>query len=322
MRTRKITTIDVDDIEVELEYNPEYFEPITTQPTPTTLVVGYLMYDEVCENPMTSCDCEGTLYTLGEGVITDDKSAPGKLGLTDFPGWRSRYPVDYDLELDGIEERVADKLKVIIKADPELTTWFVAKALETEDTFDYLAWDLTQDMSGYNNRYDWDSDEDLEGKAKLPDYETLAREAWEELYNEGKIGEYLAVPVYYCSSNHGPGTMSARTASLDDCNAVWVPDKCAIENMNFDGCATYLDKLAVADKYASGVLDQYQMWANGECYGIVVESFVLSADGDSYERVGDVDSCWGFVGREWAESELGEQMEWAAQKLLEEKEAA
>lgn len=322
MRRRTTTTIDVDGIEVELESNPEYFEPITVQPTPETLVVGYLMHDYDCENPMTSCDCEGKLYTepthgWGGGSITDDSAAASYLGLADFGN--SYNDPTYDLELSGIAERVAEAVKAKIKADPELTAWMVACVMECETPMEQLVEDLVDDNLDGSRfaRYGWSSDKDQEMISRLGDYTALAKTAWEDLYAEGKIGEYLAVPVSYCSSNHGPGTASANVTSIGNANAVWVPDACAIENMTmtFPAGATYADKLDVAEKYADGALKQYVMWCNGECYGYVVESFVL--EGDSYERVGDTDSCWGFVGDEWAEEALKEQVDWAVNRVKE-----
>lgn len=327
MRTRSVSSIDVDGIEVELDHSPEYFEPITIQPTPDTLVVGYLLYDQDCENPLTSYDGEGRLYTkppyyANESSITDDRSAPCKLGLNEF-GSRG-YDPEYDLELDGIEERVVEKMGATVREEQELSTWMVARVLEFGGSFEDVLEDFVQLVAygHYHTRHDWPEDSGSMIVEHKLDYETLAKQAWEELYAEGKIGEYLAVPVNYCHSVHGPGTTRIYTASLDNANAVWVPGKCCIENMNFDGCVTYLDKLAVADKYAASVLEEYVKWCNGECYGIVVETFVLSDDGESYEKVGETDSCWGFIGQEWAEQALKEQMEFEINRFKTEKEAA
>lgn len=316
MRHRKVTTIDVDGIEVTLDNNPEYFEPLTLQPTPDTLVVGYLLHDEDCGNPMTDHDCEGKLYTKpersGGGYITDDGSAAGYLGLEEFSDRYGHYP---DLAHDGVDDRIAEKLQLLIKSDQALTSWMVANAMETGMVFERLVDDLVDEMQGYHSTSaDWSSDEDQEMIARLPSYATLAEVSWNELYAEGKIGEYLAVPVNFCGGNHGPGTSSAHTTSLDNANAVWVPCKCAIENMNFPAGATHVDKLKVAEKYAGGVLESYISWANGDAHGVVVETFRLA--GGTYERI-ESDSCWGFIGYEYAEKELAERMEYEANKLKE-----
>lgn len=325
MRRRTVSTIDVDGIEIELDMDPEWLDEFEiVKPTPETLVVGYLMHDESPINPMKNCDGEGTLYTYGERVITDSNSAPAYLGLNSFQSrgrWRSSdFELDRDLDLDGIEERVAEKVCAKIKEEPELSAWMVQKAMEFERGFDDVVLDLVQLIAhgDYYARCDWSgADEEMIANHRLV-YETLASEAWDELYAEGKIGDYLAVPVYYCASAHGPGTTRIYTTSIDDCNAVWVPDESAISNMNFSECKTYADKLAVADKYASSILSEYEEWCNGECYGVVVETFVK--EGDEYVKVGDTDSCWSYIGQEWAEEALKDEVRSTAEQIKKEQE--
>ena len=43
-------------------------------------------------------------------------------------------------------------------------------------------------------------------------------------------------------------------------------------------------------KDAVGVIEEYEKWCNGECYGYVIEN----ASGE------ELDSCWGFIGEEYA----------------------
>lgn len=304
IRTRTIASVVHNAIEVELTFVPSD-KPKVVQPTLNTLIIGYLVHDEACGNPMKDNDAEGTLYTLNEGVITDDKSAPSYLGLTEFGG--SYYGPEYDLEHAGISERIAQYIHAKIQESPQLTAWMVAKMMETEENHNTLVSEIMDWMQGYRNtNHDWYCDEDCYAITALGDYETLAKKAWKELYNEGKIGAYLAVPVRYIDNNHGPGTTTIRTASLEDANAVWVPDGYAQENMNFDDCPTYLEKLAVAEKYASSTLENYANWCNGDCWGVVVETFALE-DG-VYVRQ-EEDSCWGFIGSEYAEKELGLNIE-------------
>jgi hypothetical protein len=48
---------------------------------------------------------------------------------------------------------------------------------------------------------------------------------------------------------------------------------------------------ADADAALDGEVSEYQSWAAGECYGVIV----TDADGEA------VDSCWGFIGTDYAE---------------------
>ena len=54
---------------------------------------------------------------------------------------------------------------------------------------------------------------------------------------------------------------------------------------------------------AEQCVEQYDSWQQGDCYGVV--SFECTPEG---EIVGDDDTCWGYVGREWAEQELKERL--------------
>jgi hypothetical protein len=320
-RTRSVTTIDVDGIEVELDMTPDC-EPTVVQPTPTTLVVGYLMYDSDCENPMTNWDGEGKLYTTrpsygGGGSITDDPAAPSYLGLS---GFAYRGELEYDLELDGIQEKVAEKVKAAIKADKDLSVWMVKSIMACDAPMEDLINDLVSDQFEGSNyaKFDWSSEEDEEMLSLLGSYEDLAKSAWEDLYAEGKIGDYLAVPVRYYDSVHGPGTAQMYVCHIDDANAVWVPGKYEIANMSLRDDMTHAEKMEVAEKYAAGCLSTYEKWCNGDCYGVVVEAFEL-VDGE-YVRL-DTDSCWGYIGSEWADESVREQMGYWESKFKE-KEAA
>lgn len=58
-------------------------------------------------------------------------------------------------------------------------------------------------------------------------------------------------------------------------------------------------------KYADGSLKEYSAWASGEVYGCVTEVFELQED-SSWEQV-EEDSCWCFVGIEYAEKTLKDE---------------
>lgn len=59
------------------------------------------------------------------------------------------------------------------------------------------------------------------------------------------------------------------------------------------------------EKYAEGILKEYSAWASGEVYGCVTEVFELQED-SSWEQV-EEDSCWGFIGTEYAEKTLKDE---------------
>lgn len=59
-----------------------------------------------------------------------------------------------------------------------------------------------------------------------------------------------------------------------------------------------MDLHTAAVNYAAGVLDEYSKWCSGEVYGCVVQ--VFTRDGDEWKPNADHDSCWGFIGHEYA----------------------
>lgn len=56
---------------------------------------------------------------------------------------------------------------------------------------------------------------------------------------------------------------------------------------------------------AKSAIESWNQWANGDCWG-VVSKVVHASDGTEVE---EEDSCWGFVGHEWAEQELADRLE-------------
>lgn len=191
------------------------------------LIVGWLSLDEYPENPMKAWDGNGTLYTkpqryARDSSITDDSDWHGYLGLNGDG--------EPDLELDAVAERTFAKLKEIMTTDmkADMVRIMLQAEAPAEECLDAI-WER------WSNGYDtWEWDEDDQAMFDtLPDYRDTAYAAWNELYDEGKIGDHLAVPVDYSSSNHGPGTASAYTTDLDSCNAVWVPGEDEIGNMTF-----------------------------------------------------------------------------------------
>ena len=77
---------------------------------------------------------------------------------------------------------------------------------------------------------------------------------------------------------------------------VWIPDKCCREEIAL--CKTDAEREARAVQLAKECCQQYTAWCNGDCWGVCVD--VFDAQGDKINQ----DSCWGYIGREWAEQEL------------------
>lgn len=265
---------------------------LTFEPVNNTLVkvegdkavIGYIAHDSDCENPMTSNDC------MGEFIVGDSRSKNylPHLGLesTSYRGDTFR-----DLECDGVYEKAVALLKERLDGDADFYEYCLENFEPKGDPDDKY-------MEKCVDLIDWD---DIPAWLE-PVWNSAMNDAWDHLYDQGKIGTYLAVPCRWHESVHGPGTAQAFPCSLEDCNAVWIPTKGDLENLVVEG-EDYQTTYDKAVKYAKGCLDEYVKWCNGETYGIVVETYTRE-DSESDWNLVESDHCWGFIGSEYAEEEV------------------
>lgn len=162
-----------------------------------------------------------------------------------------------------------------------------------------------------------------------------AEAAWDRAWAAGRIGNPCAVlvDVYEQSYTYFKVVTNAHPA---DVGAVWVPDGDAMDNIQYSVLQTLgideeslyaagwvwtdavlqvckaggreLDAVQLrsllndhAQRYATGVIDEYSEWSSGSVYGVV--TYVI--DRETGQCVDDkTDECWGYIGMEYAESEL------------------
>lgn len=136
------------------------------------------------------------------------------------------------------------------------------------------------------------------------DHETLETmlAMWNEALEQGKVGSPYAVPLdeAYRSSYRewsGRGTI----------DAVWVPDPSLYEHIN---SFPEEERKLEARRCFEAALEEYNNWAEGDCYGVVIDVFRREHKDDPYERDSkEHEACWGFIGRDYAEETLDEEFE-------------
>lgn len=282
-------TIYDDELEVEFELD---FEPvcneITIRRVGDKIVVGCLAYDNCPADPMKEFDGMGELDTV-------PRTACRHFALNDFAsGWRT--PMERDFEANGIVDEMAVLIAEEIRNTPELIPWGVRLRLDLgKDAYRNIA----EELLGWNPDVEWD-EEDGDYLAMF-DGGVLAEKAWDRLYEAGRIGSYLAVPVRF--NDYGSSGVRIHTCALDEANAAWVPDKTCIENMALKKGMSHAEKMRIARKYADDVLEEYEQYCNGDVYGVVFEVFGL--DGKKIRT----DDCWGYYGYENARQSLKEDLE-------------
>lgn len=297
--TRTVSSAQVEDVgDFELSYTAADWMEQHVEVVGDKAVIGYLVSDSDCENPMTSND------GMGEFITDDDRRSNwyAHLGLESSS---YRGEIFRDLECDGVYEGAVNLLKQRLITDNDFLDY-------CEENFERVGDEDKADMAFMEaciDQIDW-------GKygTAIPVWleaiwEVAQDDAWDKLQSEGKIGTYLAVPCRWHDSVHGPGTAQAYTTTLEDANAVWIPTQCDLDNIK----ASDGDPFEVAQKYAQSCLDEYVKWCNGDCYGIVVETFTKK--GDEWVQI-DEDACWGFIGGEYAEQEMKSVFDYHCKKIF------
>jgi hypothetical protein len=141
-------------------------------------------------------------------------------------------------------------------------------------------------------------------------WESLLDEAWQLARLSGQVGDPYTV-MLDCYE-HG-GQVWSVTGSGQQClfdtargAGVWVPDQCLREELDSIKTNEGIDMArSKAVEFARQALGSYNAWLAGDCYGVAVD--VFSTEGDRLKRI-DESAVWGYVGREWAEESLSEEV--------------
>lgn len=65
--------------------------------------------------------------------------------------------------------------------------------------------------------------------------------------------------------------------------------------------------IAKARKCLKAEIEEYRMWADGECYG-----YILTALHPDTEEETEIESCWGFIGYDNIKQEAESILQWYA----------
>lgn len=96
-----------------------------------------------------------------------------------------------------------------------------------------------------------------------------------------------------------------------DC--AWVPDAALYDHIN-----SFPPEKRNEEAYKCFVnaIEEFNRWAEGECYGIVIEYFVKKSCGHYHKATDEPDSsCWGYIGNEWALVDLRQTFKWAVNTI-------
>jgi hypothetical protein len=132
-------------------------------------------------------------------------------------------------------------------------------------------------------------------------------EGWERIHDRYLDKEAIAVFTRWARIFHGATVVHHRP--YDGAEALWyvMPDKLA-------------ETTWTAEQVITSEISQYREWAEGNVYGWIVQKNVTRVPKDAEDQedpeVADetaewehVNSCWGYIGREYAEESAREEFE-------------
>lgn len=277
VRTTKITRHlvehqpdkDAEAMEFETTHAPADWlgdNPVVKKRSDGCWVVGYLVHDDDCESPLESCDSMGKIYTRHRHAGQEShRGFREAVGLDEY--WnKTRKPNPNAVLLDCY--------------DHGGQSWAISGS-EQARMFPYQQWDVAHGGGV------WVPDKDcLENiwrstaRALLP---TGVELGWHPYRSGHKQRVYVKLP----------GQKKKTFGSFQGAVACSALDTKVIERQ-------FREELL---KYAKGVVEEYNAWLSGDCWGVCVE--VFGADGDQVSE----DACWGFIGEKYAREELEAQVE-------------
>ena len=303
-RTRKVSEIDVDGLTAELSFEPScvmsYIEH-KIEKLGGLIAVGYLVDDHDVENPLDDCDGMGHIYS-------SHRHSGQHAKMQDVLGLDSDW--QRDLSLRVVEREAESALKELVRTrfQVDLVAFILECAnnngMSRDQVIEYFVVDFTGQLPYH--RETWLTEKVREHVT----WESLLDEAWQLARLSGRVGDPYTV-MLDCYE-HG-GQVWSVTGSGPQClfdtargAGVWVPDQCLRKELDSIRTNEGIDAARTkAVEFARQALGSYNAWLAGDCYGVAVD--VFSSEGDRLKLI-DESAVWGYVGREWAEESLSEEV--------------
>lgn len=298
--------------ELETQVHPvDKYGPTLIARVGDKMVFGYLVPDDDPSSP-DDWDGEGKIILLSRrhSGSSEMGEALAALGLDD----------DGQPNIEGIRE---DCLAEWIAADParHLEVARIARDYQKDD------WEYDDDdclLSDYTGEgcadILWNEFRDADWPNSEPIYKQwykFALEEWQRRCAAGTIGvKYAQVCDVY---EHGGIHVSlSNTRGYPDeqwdvarGGAVWVPDQCAIDNIDWPEYVakdTPKEHAQRARDYAEGCINTWNTYWSGDVYGHVVEVHEFSEDGEYGDgTLVNEHSCWDHYGHDYAKEYLEQE---------------
>lgn len=270
-------------VEAEIPFAPcEYHDVVTRQLSDNRFFIGYMVQDDSCENPLEGGDCQGAIYyhqRFSYGSSTSKLHSAEEL----YEAWQDpKNPLHpFIVPLDAY---VHSGMHVSISGEGMQCRWD------------------TSSVCGF-----WVA----EGYAE----EEVSRRA--AVYAFGKIVEQkLKTKTWYSVHLDRPLKTQPANPVFDN----WADAFKCLENLKLKKVTKAQTRLGyerATREFCSGVLEAYNNWLAGDCWGVI--SLVVDAEGN---MIGESDECWGYIGHECAEEEIQSQLDWEIKRQLDSEKTA
>lgn len=304
-RTRKVYEMDVDGLTAELSGEPScvmsYVE-YKIEKQGGLIAVGYLVDDHDVENPLECCDGMGHIYSSHRhsGQHAEMQAA---LGLDS--DWQR------DLSLRVVEREAHSALMELVRSrfQVDLVAFILECANNNGQSRDQAIEHFFVDFTSQPpyHRETWLAEKVHEHVT----WESLLDEAWQLARLSGQVGDPYAVMLDCYEHGQQVWSLSGggMQCAFDTAQGagVWVPDQYLRDELDSIKEKGGLDAARTkAVEFARQALESYNAWLAGDCYGVAVD--VFSAEGNCLKLI-DESAVWGYVGSEWAEESLSEEVE-------------
>ena len=316
------TTVTVDNSEAELQFTAEDYGPELLHQDGNWLVVGYISHDDDPSfNPLTDSDCQGNLYHSDRGYQHYDPSEIlSHLRIVDSDGVPEE---DVLVTIDNHTDTLIGHVKYMIMASyqddvGQVADWFENQQFEDAQLAGWARPDGTVDYAAVLTDCGQDIVNEIDNWVYSGIFYEKVPEMLKALYkaNWKQIVSPFVVPVEYSAYQETRVYVTTWDGDTDELpNAIWVADTGAEENITCGEILGDSDLREKAEAYAKSVLDEYEKWCNGDVYGVCTEVFARPDEDSDYELISD-ESCWGFIGQEYAEEECERMFKGEVDSLL------
>lgn len=240
----------------------EYTDPLLRKLSDGTTLVGYLCHDESCENPFDDCDGMGKIIDRRHCRSDEEREVQKLLGMKEYEDDDDFQPDPYCVLLD------------VYSHGGEV--WSVhGGGMQCR-------WDTSRGAGL------WVPDKYVKEHIDFEAMMACMTEGVTIKYEEGNTVCYrLPDGTTKGGFKSFKGAQAAAAAALG-INTETEEFKAAV--------ASKRHKFAV--ETVKPILETYNAWLSGDCYGVCVDTF------DKGGELINEDACWGYIGRKFAEDSL------------------